>query len=134
MNTKVLLFLAAAVFCCALGQDLELIQTRGEQLSGQEDLSRDYPLEVLEHLRKSVDQLTKLWTDPESAEGLLADDSFPNQCLQAAWNLSYVNDAQGVPLLVDVIDSFGKLGAGQCSVFTCNATSYGTRCLHIVCM
>ena len=112
----ILLFLAAAVFCCALGQDLELIQHRAEQLSAQQELRREnYPLEVIEHVEKALDQLTKLWTDPESAEGLLDarnDDYFPYECLHAAWNLSLRTDDQGIPVLVDVIDSFGKLGAG----------------------
>ncbi len=118
MNTwlKVLLFLAAAVFCCALGQDLELIQYRAEQLSAQQELRQENdPLEVIEHVEKALDQLTKLWTDPESAEGLLDarnDVYSSNKCLQAAWNLSSRTDDYGLPLLVDVIDSFGKLGAG----------------------
>ncbi len=113
--SNTILILAVAVFCCALGQDLELIQYRAEQLSAQQELRRDYPLEVIEHVEKALDQLTKLWTGPESAEGLLDardDDYSSNKCLQAAWNLSSRTDDQGIPLLVDVIDSFGKLGAG----------------------
>ncbi len=93
---------------------MRLLRHRAEQLAAQQELTENYPREVIERAQTSLDALSSLWEDPSSVVSSVNEDAYsPTACLEAFKNLA-VNktDYLGLPLIVDVIDSFGKPGSG----------------------
>ena len=110
-----ILLLLCGVFSSTQGQDLDRLQHRVEQVAAQREISKEFPEEFVEIAQETVDSLTKLWTGPGSARSVLDtnDDSISWNCLLAAWNLTHYTDSYGLPIAVDVLDAFGKIGPGE---------------------
>lgn len=105
MNIVKLLLLLTALVGHVLGQDMKILRSRSEQLAAQQDMAGNYPQEIMKHAETSLNALTELLKDPKAIS---------NECLQGFQNLSTATDSLGYPALVDLIDSFGKLGPGNC--------------------
>ena len=117
MATKciLVLLLLGCVLTSTQGQDLDRLQQRVEQVAAQREISEEFPEEFVEIAQETVDSLTKLWTKPGSVKSVLdtSNDPTPWNCLSAAWNLTHHTDVYGLPVAVDVLDAFGKIGPGE---------------------
>lgn len=104
-------------------QDLERLRSRLEQLSIHQQAREEFPEELVERAGEALDQLTTLWTNPNSAKTLLLNGrkaaDIPWRCLEAAENLLRYTDSMGLPVAVDAVDSFGKIGSGMAGCSVC---------------
>ena len=108
------------------GQDLNRFQRRMEQLVAQQEIRKEFSQDFVEIAQEIVDSLTKLWTEPGYVESLIdTEDDIPWNCLSAAWNLTHYTDEYGLPVAIDVLDAFGKIGPGklpETCFFSCLST------------
>ena len=110
---------ASGLLTAIQGQDLDRMNKKIDQKLFQQSILDEYGDEDLKQLiTEPLLAFKTLLTDPSSLETLLSannvgNTTFPLQCLEAAWNLTKYNDSFGLPLIVDVLDAFGKIGPGM---------------------
>lgn len=120
MTIVVIACLVATLFTAIQGQDVDRINQKFDQKLFQQSILDEYGTEdVKELIKEPLLAFKTFFTDPSSMETMLnaasnvGNSTFPLQCLEAAWNLRKYNDSFGLPLIVDVIDAFGKIGPGM---------------------
>jgi len=92
-------------------EDLDQLKWRVEQKRVIQELGEDGAQEMLLAAQNVVTSLLDLLRGPLANDG---DPGVPGgSCLQAIWNLTGISDPSGLPVLVDLIDAFGKIQPGK---------------------